>query len=153
MTGIRTLIDQRRASLASPDSRAIFKNIYKHAFAITRQPGQKGIALDTAVECWRSLLSAPSIAWSSSNAPWLDWWIDFLQTRWKTTNDKDISRSVNKDMWDQTLAFALQTLDDPTLSWWNEDSAWPSVLDEFAGHIKEDKLAGTDIGGNAMDTL
>lgn len=91
-----------------------------------------------AIEYWRLLFSEPSLEWSTSSTPWLDWWIEFLELRWK--------KSVNKDMWDQTLNFAIRTLDDESLKWWSEDSAWPGVVDEFVQYVQKEKR-----GGDAME--
>ena len=94
--------------------------------------------MEAATEYWKVLFTEPSIAWSTENTPWLDWWIEFLQERYK--------KSVNKDMWDQTLSFAEKVLDDESLKWWSEDSAWPGVIDEFVEYVQKDKR-----GGEAMD--
>lgn len=63
--------------------------------------------------------------------PWLDWWIEYLESKWKKT--------VNKDMWEQTLIFSQKSLKDETMGWWSEDGAWPGVLDEFVVYVKERK--------------
>ena len=75
------------------------------------------------------LLAAPSLAWTGPDAPWLDWWLEFLTERY--------GKSVNKDLWDQTLVFAQKTLEDPSLGFWSEDAAWPGVIDEFVGFVGE----------------
>ena len=92
-----------------------------------------------ATEYWRLLFSEPSVEWSTKSTPWLEWWIEFLQTKYK--------KSVNKDMWDQTMVFALKTLEDENLSFWSEDSAWPGVIDEFVAYVKTDKRGGDDAMG------
>ncbi|KAH0158299.1 DUF298-domain-containing protein, partial [Aureobasidium melanogenum] len=119
-----------------------FKSIYKHTFILARQPGQKAVALENATEYWRLLLTSPSLQWSTPNTPWLDWWIEFLTEKYK--------KSVNKDMWDQTLVFAEKTLVDEALSFWSEDSAWPGVIDEFVEYVKTDKRGGQGVG-DAME--
>ena len=40
-------------------------------------------------------------------------------------------------MWNQTFEFFLKTLQDETLSFWSEDGAWPSVIDDFVAYVKE----------------
>ena len=135
---IRSLIMQRQSSLPSKSFRPTFKSIYKHTFVIARPPGQKSVPLEAATEYWKVLFTEPSFAWSTENTPWLDWWVEFLQERWK--------KSVNKDMWDQTLSFAEKTQDDESLKWWSEDSAWPGVIDDFVEYVQKDKR-----GGEAMD--
>ena len=44
---------------------------------------------------------------------------------------------MNKDMWDQTGIFVLKSLEDESMGWWSEDGAWPGVLDEFVGYVRE----------------
>ncbi|PNS19296.1 hypothetical protein CAC42_2473 [Sphaceloma murrayae] len=133
---IAQLIASRSSALQSTD-RTTLKKTYKHTFQIAKAQGSKSIPLEAAIEYWRLLFSAPSLVWETQDTPWLEWWIEFLQEKWK--------KSVNKDMWDQTLSFADRTLKDETLAWWSEDSAWPGVIDEFVGWVKERR------GGEQMD--
>ena len=135
----RNIILKRQAQLPQESARATFKSIYKHTFVIARPQGQKAVPLEAATEYWKVLFSEPSLVWSTANTPWLDWWIEFLNDRWK--------KSVNKDMWDQTLSFAQKTLEDESLKWWSEDSAWPGVIDEFVEYAQKEKR-----GSEAMDT-
>ncbi|GAB7354151.1 hypothetical protein MBLNU459_g4709t2 [Dothideomycetes sp. NU459] len=136
---IRNLVLQRQSQLTSPAFKSSFKNIYRHTFVIARAQGQKAVALDVATEYWRLLFTSPSIEWKTATTPWLDWWNEFLETRYK--------KSVNKDMWDQTLSFAQKCLEDESLNWWSEDSAWPGVIDEFVEFVQKDKRGG----GEAME--
>ena len=55
------------------------------------------------------------------------------------------NKSVNKDMWNQTFEFYLKTLEDETLSFWSEDSAWPGVIDEFVVYVKEKRGDVADV--------
>ncbi|KAF2148249.1 hypothetical protein K461DRAFT_262261 [Myriangium duriaei CBS 260.36] len=134
---IATLVSSRRQSL--PSDPALIKKVYRHTFIIARAAGQKAVALDAATEYWRVLLSSPSLAWRSKDTPWLDWWLEFLTERYK--------KSVNKDLWDQTLVFAQRTLEDESMGFWSEDAAWPGVIDEFVEFVKEKRG-----GGESMDT-
>lgn len=61
--------------------------------------------------------------WKSENHDWLDLWKTYLTQMW--------TRSVNRDMWNMTLEFAFKSMEDETLSFWSEDGAWPSVIDDF----------------------
>lgn len=135
-TKIAALVSSRQAKLASDP--ALLKKIYRHTFTLARAPGQKAVALEAATEYWRVLLSPPSLAWSSPSTPWLEWWLEFLTDKYK--------KSVNKDLWDQTLVFALKTLEDETMGFWSEDSAWPGVIDEFVEYVREKRG-----GGEIMD--
>lgn len=63
------------------------------------------------------------MAWVSENYNWLELWTQFLNEKW--------TRSVSKDMWNMALEFGLKAMDDESLSFWNEDGAWPGVIDDF----------------------
>lgn len=128
-----------------PTNSALFKKTYKAAFLLARTPGQKILPLDTAIEYWRLLLSAPSLAWSTPNTPWLTWWIEFLETKWR--------KSVNKDTWDQLGIFVGKCQEDESMAWWSEDGAWPGVIDEFVIYVKEKRGIGDgeDEKGEEMD--
>jgi len=134
---IRNLVLQRQGLLAQESFRPTFKQIYKHTFVVARAQGQKGVALEAATEFWRLLFNEPSLVWLTETTPWLDWYIEFVQERYK--------KSVNKDMWDQTLNFAEKTLQDESLEWWSEDSAWPGVIDEFVEYVQKEKRGGADV--------
>lgn len=138
LASIRQMVEQRESQLAKPSYRPHVKSIYKHSFILARPEGQKAVPLDMAIVFWRLLFNPPSLQWSTASTPWLEWWVEFLESRWK--------KSVNKDMWDQTFAFAEKTLEDESLSWWSEDSAWPGVIDEFVEYVQKEKR-----GSEAMD--
>ena len=50
-------------------------------------------------------------------------------------------------MWDQTVIFVQKSLADESMNWWNEDGAWPGVLDEFVMYVRQ-KRGGV---GTEMD--
>ena len=112
----------------------LFKRVYKYTFFLARNPGQKAVLLEAAIEYWRLLLQSPGLQWNTENTPWLNWWIEYLESRWK--------KSVGKDMWDQTGIFVQKSLDDESMRWWSEDGAWPGVLDEFVAFVKEKRQEG-----------
>lgn len=52
-------------------------------------------------------------------------------------------KSVNQDIWNETLKFWEQTVGDESLGWWSEEtSAWPSVIDEFVVFVRDEKRGG-----------
>ena len=126
----------RRSLPATPD---FFKRIYKSTFRLALTPGQKSLALDAAVEYWRLLLQPPSVSWSSGKTPWLEWWVSYLEERWR--------KGVSRDMWDQTGVFILKSLEDESMSWWTEDGAWPGVLDDFVAYVREKRGEGKGAEG------
>lgn len=48
-------------------------------------------------------------------------------------------------MWDQTGSFMLKSLGDESMSWWSEDGAWPSILDEFVVYVREKRGSETEM--------
>ena len=114
-------IRQLSSNLASQPT--LFKRVYKHTFIIGKEKDQKAMPLDTAITYWSVLFSPPGLVWKTANHDWLDLWKQFLTEKW--------TRSVNRDMWNMALEFALKSLQDESLGFWNEDGAWPSVIDSF----------------------
>ncbi|KAL1797926.1 60S ribosomal eL32 domain-containing protein [Alternaria dauci] len=131
-------IDKQKAYLRNvkselSDSKELFTRVYKYTFTIAKPADQRAVPLEMAAVYWELLFSSPlsAVKWSSPSTPWLSWWTEFLNTSWK--------KSVNKDMWNETLKFAQLSLEDESLSFWNEESSWPSVIDDFVEFVKKDK--------------
>jgi DCN1-like protein 1/2 len=137
-----------------PSDKELFKRTYKHAFMLAKAPGQKGVQLKDAIEFWKMLFGEGGWVWRGQYSPprssnnssaedepeveevdWLSLWIEFVETHWR--------KSVSRDLWNQTQVFAEKTLEDPSLEWWSEDAAWPGVVDEFVGWIKQKRAAAT----------
>ena len=121
----------RRGLSANQD---VFKKTYKATFQLGRPAGAKVIPLDQAIEYWKILLSPPSLSWSTTSTPWLAWWVEYLEAKWK--------KSVGKDMWDQTGQFVIKSLEDESMSWWSEEGSWPGVIDEFVAYAREKREQG-----------
>lgn len=135
-------VDKQKAYIKTlkrelPNNKDLFTRVYKYTFAVAKAPGQKAVPLDMALAYWELLFSSPlsAVKWTSPNTPWLSWWAEFLTSSWK--------KSVNKDMWNETLKFAQLTLTDEAMSFWNEASSWPSVVDEFVEWVKNEKRDGS----------
>lgn len=129
----------------------LYRRVYKYTFTLALPQGAnvRAIPLEEAAEYWLvlfgpsgyhwrgcgSLPSKPSKSTSkkteagNSGTPWLDWWLAFLQEKWR--------KAVNRDLWEQTLAFAEKSLEDETLGFWSEDAAWPGVVDEFVEWVAQ----------------
>ncbi|OAL46465.1 hypothetical protein IQ07DRAFT_647438 [Pyrenochaeta sp. DS3sAY3a] len=120
-----------------PSNKELFTRVYKYTFIIAKNEGQKAVSLENAVAYWSLLFgdSMSAVEWTSPNSPWLTWWTEFLTSQFK--------KSVNKDMWNETLKFAQLTLADEAMSFWNEESSWPSVIDEFVEWVKNEKRGGS----------
>ena len=139
----RNIASELRRTIASPSCRPLLKRVYQNTFFIARTPGQKSIVLEVATEYWRVLFSAPSVDWSSPTSPWLEWWLEFLNERFK--------KSINRDIWDQTFALFEKSMEDESLSWWDENGAWPSVIDDFVTFVRDEKRGGQSMGRNEGD--
>lgn len=107
----------------------LFKRVYKHTFVCAKEKGQKALPLDNALVYWELLFNDPGPSWTTANTDWATMWSQYLTAKW--------TKSVNKDMWNQTFAFYEKTLQDESLSFWSEDGAWPGVIDEFVVYAKE----------------
>lgn len=79
---------------------------------------------------------------SSSQASYLRAWISFLQ------NEKK-GRSVSRDLW--TLFLDYTTSIDPKFEKFDEDAAWPSLIDEYTELCKEKLAKGEPIGPEEED--
>lgn len=85
---------------------------------------------------WSMLFGKPGWQWKSDNHDWLEHWKAFLEQKW--------TRSVNKDMWNMILEFAFKSVEDESLSFWSEDGAWPSVIDDFVDWCKQNGISKPD---------
>lgn len=139
---LKNIVLQRRSQLAS--DKPLFKKVYNHTYQLALAQGQKSLPLEMAAEFWKMLFSPPGLAWRTKSTPWLDWWLEFQEEK--------VKKSVNKDLWRQTLNFAEETLRDETLGFWSEESSWPSVVDEFVEWVRTEKRPeGAAANGEAMD--
>ncbi|KAK4632097.1 Defective in cullin neddylation protein 1 [Fulvia fulva] len=129
---IRNIVLQRRSALNSDPE--LLKNVYNHAFQLGLQDRQKALPVEMAQEFWKILFTAPAYQWRTNSSPWLDWWFEFYTEK--------VNKAVNKDLWKQTLSFAKETMRDESLSFWTDESSWPSVIDEFVEWVKTQKKTG-----------
>ncbi|KAG2901199.1 hypothetical protein PC116_g10645 [Phytophthora cactorum] len=116
-------IEDLRAKLSALRSqmrdRAEFSTIYSFTFGFSKDPTQKSLALELAVGLWDLLLPG--------HFQWRRHWLQYV---------RENSRSVvSKDLWLQVLDFGLQIK--PDLSNYDENGAWPVLLDDFAAHMLE----------------
>lgn len=135
------------ASLRSrlPNEPDFFRRVYRYTFLICRLSGQRNLTLDIATEQWRLFFSRASggVSWNTASTPWLDWWIEFMEDKWK--------RPVNKDLWEQAELFMRKTTEDESLRWWSMDGAWPGAIDDFVGYVQVKRGKGSAGGTEAME--
>ncbi|GFR46472.1 hypothetical protein Agub_g8049 [Astrephomene gubernaculifera] len=101
-----------------------FREVYNFAYNFSREKGQKCVQLDTAVAMWQLLLASPSVP--EQRWPLIDDWCDFLT--------QHHNRAISRDTWVQLLDFIKSVK--PDFSNFDENSAWPYLLDEFVDHMK-----------------
>ncbi len=106
-----------RASLAQEPT---FRAVYLFSFAFGLEKGAKALLADTALALWQLLLPG---RWVHAEA-----WCAFVA---RAPGLKIVSR----DTWVQLLEFSRAVK--PDLSNYDPEGAWPSLLDDFAEHLKE----------------
>lgn len=107
---LQSKLDYLRGEL---NDAATFKNIYRYAFDFARDKNQRSLDMDTAKLMLALLLGR---SW-----PLFPVFSQFLeQSKYK---------GLNKDQWYNVLEFS-RTIN-PDLSNYDEDGAWPVLLDEF----------------------
>ncbi|GFU17174.1 DCN1-like protein 4 [Nephila pilipes] len=111
---IRNKIEYLRSLLNEP---VVFKNIYRYAYDFARDKDQRSMDIDTAKAMLQLLLGR---LWSMYSL-----FHQFLESKYKV---------INKDQWCNVLEFS-RTIK-PDLSNYDEDGAWPVLLDEFVEWLK-----------------
>lgn len=116
--------------------RTEFASIYSFTFGFAKDPTQKSLALELAIGLWELLLP--------THFHWRRHWIQFVR--------KNSRSVVARDLWLQVLDFGHQIK--PDLSNFDENGAWPVLLDDFAAHmlelLKEKGLAAVQHDEDAM---
>lgn len=110
-----------------------YKAVYNHTFTLLIEDRKKAIDLEQAEAFWRILTdSNVGQPWTPKNGTdFLPMWLEFLNSKWQ--------KAVNRDLWRQTLSFMLKAVQDESLSFWTEESSWPSVIDDFVLWVKVEK--------------
>ncbi|XP_037070058.1 DCN1-like protein 4 isoform X2 [Pollicipes pollicipes] len=115
---LRWRIDYMRSLLDHPD---VFKSVYRFGFDFAREKGQRSMDLETALAMLKLLLEP---RWPACAA-----FLRFL------TQSKH--RVVNKDQWNNILEFSRVI--SPDLSNYDENGAWPVMLDEFVAWRRQEQ--------------
>eukprot|EP00123_Amoebidium_parasiticum_P009564 comp19557_c0_seq1/m.22945 comp19557_c0_seq1/g.22945 ORF comp19557_c0_seq1/g.22945 comp19557_c0_seq1/m.22945 type:complete len:245 (-) comp19557_c0_seq1:59-793(-) len=95
-----------------------FKALYRYAYDFVRDPDQRSVDMDRAVAMLGLLLVG---RWR-----WAECLIDYLQG--------STHRGINRDQWTSLYEFTLLPTD---LATYDENSAWPVMLDEFVEYLRE----------------
>jgi DCN1-like protein 1/2 len=128
---------------------AYFKEIYRSTFRLAKPENQKSVPMDAALEFWLMFFGGKAkggMEWNSRRTPWLDWWLEFYETKTK--------RPVNKDLWNMVMELVSKTKEEggESLEWWNENGAWPMAIDEFVEFVKERRRGCMGGQLDGMDT-
>ncbi|XP_067132896.1 DCN1-like protein 4 isoform X2 [Centruroides vittatus] len=120
---IQGKLDYLRSLLNEP---VTFKNIYRYAYDFARDKDQRSLDIETARAMLQLLLGKHWPLYSSFH--------QFLeQSKYKV---------INKDQWCNVLEFSRTINSD--LSNYDEDGAWPVLLDEFVEWLKAKRNLGQD---------
>jgi len=117
---IKSEVSNIRSLLAN---KVTFRDFYRWVFDyIKEEPERKSVDLEPACEMMSIVLV--------QHFPLLPEWIEYLRT-------KSTSKMVSKDIWEQVFEFARDIKAD--LSNYEDDGAWPVVIDEFVDFVKVKK--------------
>jgi DCN1-like protein 1/2 len=97
-----------------------FRQFYSFSFDFALTENMKILERDNAVEVWKVVFS------QGETFQHLPLWLEFLDAQ-------DI-KGVTKDTWMMLLEFSRTV--NPSMSNYDEDGAWPSVIDEFVEWAK-----------------
>ena len=112
---LKAAIPALRKDITVPQN---FQSFYYFCFDWLREaPQAKIIPNETACVMW-------PILFTKTQFPLLDEWVTFMSDVYK--------KPVNKDLWQQTLAFAGTNIKD-----YDPDGAFPLAMDEFVGWMKQ----------------
>ncbi|EQC37245.1 hypothetical protein SDRG_05470 [Saprolegnia diclina VS20] len=107
-----------RALLADPQS---FKPFYSFCFLYSKDQGQKSLSKEMAIAMWELVLA--------ERFPKTKDWIAFLE--------KHNSHGVTRDTWDLFFDFMLKV--ETSYDAYDENEAWPVLIDDFMTHIEAQK--------------
>ncbi|KNE58941.1 hypothetical protein, variant [Allomyces macrogynus ATCC 38327] len=99
--------------------RSLFRDCYKYAFELMRQPPARAVPLDMATDMWPLILGHQA-QWAHVTADW----IAFL------SEESCGVKVITRDQWTSWLDFVSQTT--PPFDQYDADgSAWPTLMDSF----------------------
>ncbi|CAK4069696.1 unnamed protein product [Aphanomyces euteiches] len=106
-----------RAQMNDP---SFFTKVYAYTFNFAKEKDQKSMAVESAIALWELLLPG--------HFALLPAWLDYVKAHQKN--------AISRDVWMQTLEFSSQVSTD--LSNYDENGAWPVLIDDFVAHVKKE---------------
>ena len=119
--------DSLRMQLYDEES---FREFYMYVYGFACDVGQRILQKDIAVPLMEMMLKDHAAQMLSEHPGFelLDQWIAFLTDVYK-------GNGVSKDVWSQIVVFFRSNK--PDLSDFDEDGAWPVLIDDFVEHMQE----------------
>ncbi len=142
---VATRIDDACALLAevSARRREDVVDAYDFAYAYVRESGARHCERGAAAACWLRIFGGAEGGDARARATVLAF-IEYVEGR------SDV-RYVTADVWSQARHFVRCALEyGGDLSWYDEQEAWPTLLDEFAESAKK-KMASSEASSGRMD--
>ncbi|CAD7972725.1 unnamed protein product [Amoebophrya sp. A25] len=138
------------------------KKIYSNVFLLSLDPGQKQLGKEMAIEIWKLMLPLYGNGELAEN--WLDYYEAKICYHYRTflvlkklDNDNRFSfhnyventstkPAISKDVWN--MVFDLITTCAKDMSDYDDDGAWPVMIDDFAAHVRSQQRAGENQQGD-----
>uniref|UniRef100_D1MPT4 Defective in cullin neddylation protein n=1 Tax=Galdieria sulphuraria TaxID=130081 RepID=D1MPT4_GALSU len=97
-----------------------FRAFYQFVFQYSKEPSQRSLPAETAMALWDVLLRG--------RFSLLDSWLEFL---------KNNTHSISRDTWN--LLYDFSQLSEKDLSDYDENGAWPVLIDDFVKWLKHEQ--------------
>jgi len=125
------LRDKVAEIIKSLADKAAYKDFYRWLFTFARENSEiKSLDTEVALDLWNTVFPG--------NWGLADKWIAFIQKQNELAKAKKGGiKCVSRDIWDQVLEFSRDI--QPDLSNWEDDGAWPVIIDEFVEFVNEGK--------------